>query len=144
MFCRNCGNEMDPQAVVCVKCGVPKGSGNNFCHNCGQPTSPMAVVCTQCGVSLTAPTPNNNANNSNLYPNQKSKLVAGLLAIFIGTLGIHNFYLGHTGKAVAQLLITIFTCGFGGIAVWIWALIEGIQLLTGKIDVDAAGVPLKD
>ena len=37
MFCRNCGNPMDPNAAVCVKCGVPVGSGVNFC--CGTITS---------------------------------------------------------------------------------------------------------
>ena len=33
----------------------------------------------------------------------KSKVAAGLLAIFLGAFGVHNFYLGYTGKAVAQL-----------------------------------------
>ena len=42
-------------------------------------------------------------------PNAKSKMAAGLLGIFLGSLGIHNFYLGYTGKAVAQLLITILS-----------------------------------
>ena len=47
MICRNCGNQMDPQAVVCVKCGVPAGQGQNFCPNCGAATTPGAAVCTQ-------------------------------------------------------------------------------------------------
>ena len=38
---------------------------------------------------------------------QKSKLAAGLLGIFLGCFGVHNFYLGNTGKAVAQLLLTV-------------------------------------
>ena len=75
---------------------------------------------------------------------QKSKLVAGLLAIFLGFLGIHNFYLGFTGKAVTQLLITVCTCGYGGLIIGIWALIEGIMILSGNINTDARGVPLKD
>ena len=37
----------------------------------------------------------------------QSKLAAGLLGIFLGGLGVHNFYLGNTGKAVAQLLLTL-------------------------------------
>lgn len=44
---------------------------------------------------------------------QKSKMAAGLLGIFLGSFGVHNFYLGYTGKAVAQLLHTVLTCGFG-------------------------------
>ena len=132
MYCRNCGNEMHNDAVVCVKCGVPTGKGNNYCPNCGVQTNPEAVVCVNCGVGF-APVEEKPAANA------KSKLAAGLLAIFLGHLGIHNFYLGYTGKAVAQLLITVLTCGAGTIVAWVWALIEGIQILTGKIDRDGKG-----
>lgn len=76
--------------------------------------------------------------------NQKSKLVAGLLGILLGSLGIHNFYLGFTGKAVAQLLITILSCGILSVVSAIWGLVEGIQYLTGSLNVDANGNPLKD
>jgi TM2 domain len=65
----------------------------------------------------------------------KSKLVAGLLQLFIGTLGIGRFYLGHNGIAIAQLL----TCGGCGI----WALIDGILILIGHVR-DAQGRPLRD
>ncbi|MDD6236252.1 MAG: NINE protein [Clostridiales bacterium] len=75
---------------------------------------------------------------------QKSKLAAGLLGILIGSFGVHNFYLGYTGKAVAQLLITLLTCGFGAVISGIWALIEGIMILTGSINVDGKNVPLAD
>ena len=40
---------------------------------------------------------------------QKNKIVAGLLGLFLGTLGIHNFYLGYAGKGIAQLLMTILS-----------------------------------
>lgn len=135
MFCRNCANPLDPNAVVCVKCGVPVGVGNNFCHNCGSPTDPNAAVCTRCGVALSRPIPQGE---------QKSKLVAGLLGIFLGSLGIHNFYLGYITKAVIQLVITIVTCGLGAVVSSIWGLIEGIMILTGRIDVDGKGIPLKE
>lgn len=74
----------------------------------------------------------------------KSKLVAGLLGIFLGSVGVHNFYLGYTGKAVAQLLIAVLTCGFGVTITSIWGLIEGIMILTGSISTDAQGLPLGD
>lgn len=90
-FCKNCGEPyMTDEAVMCVKCGVAKGQGNNYCHNCGKPLAPDAAVCLNCGV----------ANKQAPAPDAKSKLVAGLLAIFLGTFGVHNFYLGYTGKAV--------------------------------------------
>ena len=128
MYCKNCGNPMDPNAAICVKCGCAKGTGNSYCPNCGQPTVPGAAACTNCGVGLyVAPA-----------GEQKSKLAAGLLGIFLGGLGIHNFYLGYTGKAVAQLLLSC--TGISGI----WGLIEGILILCGNIKVDGKGVPLKD
>ena len=80
----------------------------------------------------------------NMDPRAKSKVAAGVLGILLGALGIHNFYLGYTGKAVAQLLITVLTCGWGSIFSGIWGLIEGILILTGSIAVDGNGVPLRD
>ncbi|WP_440590108.1 TM2 domain-containing protein [Mycolicibacterium hodleri] len=41
----------------------------------------------------------------------KSKMVAGLLQIFLGTFGIGRFYLGYNGIAVAQLAVSLLTCG---------------------------------
>jgi TM2 domain-containing membrane protein YozV len=58
----------------------------------------------------------------------KSKVAFILLAVFLGHLGIHNFYLGNTKRAIIQLLVTLLTCGIGGIAMWIWAIIEAITV----------------
>ena len=67
-------------------------------------------------------------------------MAAGLLGIFLGAWGIHNFYLGNTSRGVIQIVVTIVTCGIGGI----WGLIEGIMILCGSINTDANGVPLQD
>lgn len=83
---------------------------------------------------------NTTSNNSNT----KSKLAAGLLGIFLGSLGVHNFYLGYTGKAVAQLLISLLSCGMLSFASAVWGLIEGIMILTGSINTDGDGNPLGD
>ncbi len=64
----------------------------------------------------------------------KSKLVAGLLGIFLGACGVHRFYLGYTGLG----LIMLFTCGGLGI----WSLIDAIMVLMGKVP-DVHGRPLK-
>lgn len=132
MYCKNCGNEIDPNAAICVKCGYQKGTGANYCAHCGATVTPGASVCMGCGYALT--------EGENVDPSQqKSKLVAGLLGIFLGGLGIHNFYLGYTGKGVLQILLN-FCFGVG----YIWGLIEGILILCGKINKDAKGNPLKD
>jgi TM2 domain-containing membrane protein YozV len=80
--------------------------------------------------------------------NRKSRLAAGLLGIFLGSLGVHNFYLGFTGKAVAQLLLSVvgWIIVIGPIASAVWGLIEGILILTASTayQFDAKGVPLRD
>lgn len=55
----------------------------------------------------------------------KSQLIALLLVIFVGGLGIHRFYLGYTWQGVVQLL-TLGGCG-------IWALIDLIRIITGDL-----------
>jgi TM2 domain-containing membrane protein YozV len=54
----------------------------------------------------------------------KSRTTYIVLGIFLGALGIHNFYAGYTGRAVGQLCLTVLTLGYLGIASWIWAIIE--------------------
>ena len=71
----------------------------------------------------------------------KQMIVALLLGLFIGTLGIHNFYLGHTGRGIAQLLITILTFGIGVLITGPWVLIEIIMMVTGSLK-DGMGRPL--
>lgn len=109
-----------------------------YCRQCGKEIHNEAVVCVNCGV----PTEKYAA----VDPEAKSKIGAGLLGIFLGVWGVHNFYLGYTGKAVAQLLLG--TVGalliFGPIISGIWGLVEGIMILTGSIDVDASGKKLKE
>lgn len=73
---------------------------------------------------------------------RKSKIVAGLLAILVAGLGIHNFYLGYTGKGIAQLVLTLTCIGYP--ISLIWSIVEGIRILTGGIATDASGIPLKD
>lgn len=92
---------------------------------------------------------NQNQYNQNPYystyaPDAKSKIAAGLLGILLGAFGIHNFYLGYIGKAVAQLLITLLSLGILSWISAIWGLIEGVMILVGSINVDGYGKPLKD
>jgi TM2 domain-containing membrane protein YozV len=65
---------------------------------------------------------------------QKEWLVALLLSIFLGTLGVDRFYLGHVGLGIAKLLTG------GGCLVW-W-LVDVILIATGKAT-DKSGQPLK-
>lgn len=173
MFCRNCGFKLNDDEKVCSNCNTPVGYGQNHCYNCGRYISQHSSFCAYCGTNLKSGDNNNYANGGfNQYNNQgsnpnydsntyydggyqynqthkrKSKMIAGILAILLGNLGIHNFYLGKNNIAITQLLLTIIgsfvTCGISAACVYVWGLIEGIMIFTGNIDTDANGVPLDD
>ncbi|MBM7494000.1 TM2 domain-containing membrane protein YozV [Micromonospora luteifusca] len=76
------------------------------------------------------------------YPqglSDKSKVVAGILGILLGTFGAGRFYTGHTKIAILQLVVSLVTCGFGAL----WGLIDGILVLVNG-GTDAQGRPLRD
>jgi TM2 domain-containing membrane protein YozV len=58
------------------------------------------------------------------------KLLAGILGILLGGLGIHKFILGYTKEGIIQIVITVITCGIGSLI----GLIEGIIYLTKTDD----------
>ena len=61
-------------------------------------------------------------------PNQENKkLLAGILALVLGPLGIHKFILGYTQEGIIMIIISIITCGT---VTSILGLIEGIIYLT--------------
>lgn len=130
-----------------------------YCKYCGKKLEGDIEVCTECATNIKTENPVQEVQNNNEYTNnnhnsnqnvgpivttRKSKLAAGLFGIFLGALGVHNFYLGYTGKAIAQLLITVLTCGVFSFVSAIWGLIEGILILTGDIKTDAYGNSLRD
>lgn len=112
-----------------------------YCRSCGANIGENVSYCPSCGVRTGI-----GAAPSYVNPDAKSRMVAGLLALFLGGLGIHNFYLGYNGKAMAQLLLS--TVGWliliGPFISGVWALVEAIQLFSGSITVDAKGERLRD
>ncbi|WP_245833084.1 TM2 domain-containing protein [Oceanobacillus timonensis] len=78
--------------------------------------------------------------NSEIERKGKNIVVAYLLAIFLGTLGIHRFYLGKVGSAVSMLILWIFGIIttfilIGGVvlfALGIWVIVD-LFLIPGMI-----------
>lgn len=77
MYCKNCGNEVNQNAVACLSCGSDPKRGNKHCHGCGVETNPEQIICVKCGVSLKNQTFNLNeikrkvmegSSNSNVFP----------------------------------------------------------------------------
>ena len=135
-FCVSCGTQLEDNQDFCTSCGAPQN------NQAGQPQTQAQPGVTSTPTDPQMQTQAQPTNPTN--PEAKSKIAAGLLGIFLGAFGVHNFYLGYTGKAVAQLLITILTCGLGAFISGTWGLIEGILILVGNINKDANGVQLAD
>jgi len=57
---------------------------------------------------------------------ENKKILAGVLAIFLGWLGVHKFFLGHTKEGIIHIIITIVSCGSAGSII---GIIEGIIYL---------------
>lgn len=133
-------------AKFCAHCGTSLDEGTKFCQNCGSnceavsAKAPEAPQMNATMVNNPAPTV---SMNSAAVPG-KSRIVAGLLGLFLGSVGAHNFYLGRTGRAVAQLLITVLSCFLLSFISGIWGFIESILILCGNVQVDGNGNPLKD
>ncbi len=152
--------------MFCTRCGHDVASGTKFCPGCGspvdnpaQPAAPQQPPAAQSAPpqytppAYGAPPPAYGtpppaygapyaaaAPAMAVDPTLKSKMAGGLLGIFLGGFGVHRFYLGYTGIGVIQIIVTLVTCGIGAI----WGLIEGILILTGSINKDAQGRPLRE
>ncbi len=140
MFCKHCGHTLEQDAKFCPSCGTRcQEETPGRCLSCGTELAPGVKFCPSCGFAVATGAPKAEPQAPAFDPSeQKSKLAAALLAILLGSLGIHNFYLGYIGKGIAQILLTP-VCGIGAI----WAFIEGILILTGNITTDSRGIPLK-
>ncbi len=132
MYCRNCGKELPPGAEFCISCGVRPLNAENFCQNCGAETRPEQEVCLKCGTLL-------KREDRQIDPTRKNQLVALLLCLFVGSLGVHRYYMGRVGSGVAMLLLyfSIFVFLFMGSMrsfpepVWIGLLVFGAFALVG-------------
>ena len=111
-----------PQDWFCPKCGFDNLSFHQQCSKC-QSMNPYAQWQQQ-------PQPQV-IHVVNQLP-LKSRAAYIILGLFLGGLGIHNFYAGHNGRGIAQLLLTLFTAWlcFPIILIWGWIIIEVIVTTT--------------
>lgn len=142
MYCRNCGKQVEDDRELCAEC---EAAQNTTTVTSEESVQVIKEIPNNNQEQRTNYEQNNGTTNTNSNTNSegaKSKIAAGLFGIFLGAFGVHNFYLGFTGKAIAQLLITVLSCGMLSFASALWGLIEGILILTGEINKDANGTPL--
>ena len=122
MFCKNCGEQMNDNQAICLKCGVKTGEGNHYCANCGKEVAPNAEVCLSCGVAI---------KKANAGYGNYDKITIALICFFLGGLGVHNFMLGETKKGIVKIVLSL--CFYIGS---ILALIDFIKILTDKYEVN--------
>ncbi len=101
--------------------GTPPPAQVKYCSACANMLDPRAEICPRCGVRQVTPMPSPVVG---MYgPAQRSRLAAALLAIFLGSFGIHKFYLGKPGQGVLYLIF------FWTVIPGIVGFIEGILYL---------------
>lgn len=115
------------------------GADEMFCSSCGGVIKKRAEICVKCGVRVTVPAYLQSEVSAPTVYSPKSRLVAGLLGILLGAIGVHRFYLGNVGIGIVQIIVTIVTLGIGSL----WGFVEGIIIIAGGDWKDARGRPLK-
>lgn len=139
--------------VAIERDGVPADEAPTMTHPGRRPAGAPAAVAIPTAVGAAPPhrAPPTLPYGERRYDRvgSHSKLVAGLLGIFLGGLGVHRFYLGYTGVGLVMLLLSIFG-GIGSFAcmpgagcgiIGLWGFIEGIVCLAGGMK-DADGLEL--
>lgn len=105
-----------------------KAINEKFCSECGSIINAKAEICPKCGVRQTV------AVDTHAQELKNKWITALLLCWFLGFLGVHRFYTGHTAIGVIQLL-TLGGCG-------IWQIVDFILIVSGNYK-DSEGNLLK-
>ena len=112
-----------------------------FCHACGETIDARAEICPRCGVRQPyipgMPGGGIQVNANAVTRTGKTKLVAALLAIFLGGLGVHKFYLGQIGMGLLYLAFfwTVIPAVVGFIEGILWLVQSDEQWLARYGDV---------
>lgn len=110
-----------PQAEAKSVENASRMIGTKFCSTCGSSVFAEAEICVKCGVRLAKP--------KESVMTDKSRVGFALLFLFLGPLGIHDFYIGRTGMGIVWLLSTVLTLGFGAFITVPLSFIMGIVWL---------------
>lgn len=113
----------------CTKCGAINDEVAQYCTTCQSPLTPVSTGYQPMQSVNPGPLTDWRALGGD------KKILAGILGIVVGSLGIHKFILGYTTEGLIMLLCTVLTCGILGVAMSVVGIVEGIMYLT-KSDED--------
>lgn len=119
MYCRTCGNHVNDNAEVCIKCGCKPLIGNDFCQNCGIKTISQQVMCTKCGVRLKSVM--TKAQKKMNVEKQGLKILGIILRViaillFVGlAANFITIFLSRTQYQVAEHITGVIRCGIFGV-----------------------------
>jgi len=108
----------DPMEQTCQRCGRVMPADAIFCAQCGDRIEPARVRSRSTGYEEVS---------------ERSRLIALLLCLFLGYVGVHRFYVGKIGTGVLWLL----TGGLFGIGY----VVDAILIAVGSFR-DADGLRL--
>ena len=93
-----------------------------YCRECGKEISGWATACPHCGAPIKA--------RPQTGDEEYSVDTFGILAIVLGAVGAHYFYIGKTGAGMLQILFNIITLGMANIV----SVISGVVALSGTLE----------
>jgi len=83
MFCTSCGSQVSEQAQFCSGCGNPKLANATVISSAASPSTTFAQYPTK----------------------SKSRITAAVLALLLGGIGVHKFYMGKIWPGVGYILL---------------------------------------
>lgn len=157
LYCSKCGKQIDDSAVFCKYCGFKmiSNEGSTTKYNMSyngydfMPTNTQSDYQHQVVSTLDNISNNTGTTADAIKYSLKNKYVAGFLSLFLGVLGIQDFYVGKNGRGFLKLAIFIFDFSIGlifamlhpvlymlssalEVAMFVWAIIDAIIYFMGR------------
>ncbi|MBQ8209334.1 MAG: NINE protein [Clostridia bacterium] len=154
-ICRICSKPMDDSFTACPYCGAAADGQsteentqqNTYQQNFYQQQNPYNAPPFSNGYQQNASYQQPDEKYTPEPRPQRSAYVAAILAFVGGMFGLHNFYLDYKKTAWIQLIVSlvgfVLTFGIASIAMEVWAIIDGIKILKGEINLDGTGAKIK-
>lgn len=146
MYCRNCGSQINDNAIACPKCGANPRTEKNFCPACGIATNANQVLCINCGASL-APATATQENGKTVAIVAHLTFIGWIVALIINNQNkseFGSFYLRQMLGLIILDVIGAFTVWlfFIGLLIIIFAVVMWIISFINAINNKATPVPV--